>query len=117
MTDDSKNTGNELDEILAGLANYIVESIQLQPTPVEYRKLNQKQAKRQIQELIDRQTKEARKDQIMLDFLAYNKAFTSMRLETDYVDVVELDVNESLLVDIRDEQLATLQAQSTKEDL
>lgn len=37
-----------LDEIIAGLANYIVESIQLQPTPVEYKKLSQRQAKASI---------------------------------------------------------------------
>jgi len=46
------NISDELDDILAALANYIVESIQLQPTSVKYRKLNQKQAKRQINALI-----------------------------------------------------------------
>ena len=44
------NNVDELDEILTGLANYIVESIQLQPTPVEYKKLNQRQAKKAIED-------------------------------------------------------------------
>jgi len=43
---------SDIDEILAGLVNYVVESIHLEPTPVEYRKLNQKQAKQAIQDLI-----------------------------------------------------------------
>ena len=43
---------NWLDEILAGLANYIVESIHLEPSPVKMVKLNQRQAKQAIQDHI-----------------------------------------------------------------
>lgn len=57
-------TEPNLDEILAGLSNYIVESIHLQPTPVRMIKLNQRQAKAQIEALIANQVREARIDEL-----------------------------------------------------
>jgi len=46
-------SNSNIDDILAALANYVVESIHLQPTPVEMIKLNQRQAKQAIQQLLD----------------------------------------------------------------
>ncbi len=43
---------SRIDDILSGLANYIVESIHLQPTPVEMKKLNQKQAKSELLQVL-----------------------------------------------------------------
>jgi hypothetical protein len=71
MTPQTNPTSDKLDEILAGLSNYIVESIHLQPTPVEMIKLNQRQAKQAIKSLVTK----ARIDELELIEKRLGKTF------------------------------------------